>query len=77
MAGALSASSAGRLSGVDAVVSANGAVAIGTGDQAGTVDPHPRPPMNAAVVERVKAVAGVREAVSDLAFFATARDSRG
>ena len=43
MSGALSASSAGRFSNVDAVVSANGAVSLGA--DAGTVDPHPRPPM--------------------------------
>ena len=75
MAGALSASSAGRFSNVDAVVSANGAISLGP--NAGTVDPSPRPPMSDAVVARVQAVAGVRKAVSDLAFFATAQDSSG
>src|SRR3954470_12341115 len=75
MAGALSASSAGRFSNVDAVVSANGAVSLGP--DAGSVDPHPRPPMNESVVSRVQAVAGVRKAVSDVAFFASAQDSSG
>src|SRR4051794_80740 len=61
MAGALSASSAGRFSNVDAVVSANGAISLGP--DAGSVDPHPRPPMSNAVVPRVQSVAGVRKAV--------------
>ena len=75
MAGALSASSPGRFSNVDAVVSANGAISLGP--NAGTIDPSPRPPMRDAVVARVQAVAGVRKAVSDLVFFATAQDSSG
>ncbi len=75
MAGALSASSAGRFSNVDAVVSANGAIPLGS--DAGTVDPFPRPPMSDAVVARVQAVSGVRAAVGDLAFFASAQDSTG
>src|SRR4051812_48553243 len=73
MSGALSASSAGRFSNVDAVVSANGEVSLGA--DAGSVDPQPRPPMSNAVVARVQAVAGVRKAVPDLAFFASAQDS--
>jgi putative ABC transport system permease protein len=75
MAGALSASSAGRFSNVDAVVSANGAISLGP--NAGSIDPSPRPPMSDAVVSRVQAVTGVRRAVSDVAFFASAQDSSG
>src|SRR4051812_31490310 len=75
MSGALSASSAGRFSNVDLVVSANGAVSLGP--NAGTIDPQPRPPMSDTVVARVQAVAGVREAVGDVAFYAGAQDSSG
>lgn len=75
MAGALSASSAGRYSNLDAVVSANGTISLGP--DAGRIDPYPRPPMGNAVVARVQAVAGVHAAVSDLAFLASATDSTG
>ena len=73
MASALAASGAGRFAAVDAVVQANATIMVGAGDAAGgmvTVSPPPRLP--AGLVARVGAVDGVRRAVGDLAFPATA-----
>jgi putative ABC transport system permease protein len=73
MASVLATSGAGRFAGVDAVVQANATIMVGQGDPAGgVVTVHPPPPLPAAIVARVQAVSGVRRAVGDLAFPATA-----
>jgi putative ABC transport system permease protein len=70
MAGALSASSSGRFSNVDAVVSAKSALTVGSATDPQHVDPHPRPPLAVGLVARVAAVDGVAAAVGDVTFSA-------
>jgi putative ABC transport system permease protein len=73
LASVLAVSGAGRFAGADAVVQANATIMVGQGDPAGgMVTVYPPPPLPAAIVARVQAVSGVRRAIGDLAFPATA-----
>src|SRR3954465_7273761 len=68
MSGALEAPGGGRYAAADAVVRADPAVPLRTGEDAESVDVVPAPRLDAAAVARVAAVPGVRCAVADVAF---------
>src|SRR3954451_24799694 len=68
MSGALEAPGGGRYAAADAVVRADPAVPLVTGEDAETIDVIPAPRLGAAVVDRVAAVPGVRSAVGDVSF---------
>src|SRR4051794_19178860 len=68
MAGALQAPGGGRYAGADAVVRADPAVPLATGEDAESIDVVPAPRLDPRVAGRVSAVPGVRRAVADVAF---------
>jgi len=77
IAGALTASGAGRFAAVDAIVEANSHFVAGHGNSASDVSIHPAAELPVSVIGEVESVPGVARAVGDLAFPATALDQRG
>jgi putative ABC transport system permease protein len=77
MTDALASSGAGRFAAVEAVVAANSTIVVGGGNSASVVTVHPPRRLSADLVSEVARVDGVRRAIGDLAFPATALDMHG